>query len=70
MALISEPMPPPVMPLGPLRRTSTDRLRIGLLVTAPKASQYELALAQWTRRQPGLEMADLIIQGTNHTNGT
>jgi hypothetical protein len=70
MALITEPMPPPVMHLGPLRRTSTDRLRIGLLVTAPKASQDELALAQWTRRQPGLEMAGLIIQGTNHTHGT
>ena len=47
-----------------------DRLRIGLLVTDPKANQSELALAQWTRRQPGLEMAGLIIQGGDRTDGT
>jgi hypothetical protein len=44
-----------------------DRLRIGLLVTDPKASQSELVLARWSQRQPGLEMAGLIIQGTNGT---
>jgi len=70
MALISEPMPPPVMQLGPFRRTPMDRLRIGLLLTAPKANHSELALAQWTRRQPGLEMTSLIIQGINQTHGT
>jgi hypothetical protein len=47
-----------------------DRLRIGLLLTAPKANHSELALAQWTRRQPGLEMTSLIIQGINQTHGT
>jgi len=47
-----------------------DRLRIGLLVTDPKANQSELALAQWTRRQRGLEMAGLIIQGSDRTDGT
>jgi hypothetical protein len=47
-----------------------DRLRIGLLVTDPKANQSELALAQWTRRQPGLEMEGLIIQGSDRTDST
>ena len=68
MALISELMPPPVMQQGPFQRTPMDRLRIGLLVTDRKASQSELVIARWTRRQPGLDLAGLIIQGTTPQN--
>ena len=63
MALISEPMPPPVIQPGAVHWASLDRLRVGLLLTNPKASHYELTLAQWTQRQPRLELAGLMIQG-------
>ena len=70
MALISEPRPRPVTRPGPVDRASMDRLRIGLLVTDPKASRSELSLAAWTQGQPQLQLMGLIVQGSDGANGT